>query len=192
MTAIPTLYKIVGPNGECRNGGSGDWPLPVGDRPGEWRTIEGPLVACQNALHLTDAEHAHSWGADHPNAVVYRVEVDGECVDFGGKWGARRVRLLPRRLPDGLAETIKAAERKADRARRKADRVEAAARKAYEAAVPTGWRGYLTATRGVVSPLLTAYREAETVYRETGRKERAAYHRAAAELAALRSASLPL
>ena len=90
MTA---LYKIVGPNGEPRNGGYGDWPLPSDSEPGEWRTVDGDLVPCRNGLHLTDAEHLHMWTT--PGSMVYRAEVAGPIVHADCKYVAGKVRLVP-------------------------------------------------------------------------------------------------
>ena len=136
------LYKIVGPNGECLNGGDGDWSLPVGDAPGDWRTVEGPLEACRNGLHVATAEQVPTW-LNPERGVVYRVEVRADpdrpelpyLIDAGSKWVARSVRLLPRSKP---APDIAALQRKRDRAM-------ARARKALDVAVPERWRAYLTA-----------------------------------------------
>jgi hypothetical protein len=75
------------------------WPLPGDDAPGEWLKVGGPLVMCENGLHLTDWqgvwEHWMRW-----SATVYRAEVDGETLgaitDTHGdrKLAARRARLL--------------------------------------------------------------------------------------------------
>lgn len=80
--------------------GSGREPRDV---PGEWREIAGPLEACRNGLHLTDASNLRRWlpASRWPPEPyrVYRAEADGECKDAGEKWVARRVRLVGRPLP---------------------------------------------------------------------------------------------
>ena len=127
------LYKIVGPNGECLNGGHGDWPLPTDTEPGEWRDVDGPLEACRVGLHLADADQLPHWlpSPSRP-CIVYRVETRGEVIDAGEKWVAQSVRLLPRgRVPDfAKAERLRASRRK------RAERLRTVA-------VPDVWRGYL-------------------------------------------------
>lgn len=142
------LYKIVGPNGECLNGGSGDWPLPIDGKPGEWRTVDGPLEACRNGLHLaTDAQVPH-WYNAYQGGIVYRVETDGPLLDNGDKWVAGKVRLLPRR-DSRAADMVKAAallERRKRAALRKLNEVKATA------VVPDAWRSYLSAIQGLKLP----------------------------------------
>ena len=72
------LYKIVGPNGECLNGGRGQWSLPDGDKPGEWWEVDGPIEACRNGLHLVTAAQLDRWYRYGSESVVYQVETDGE------------------------------------------------------------------------------------------------------------------
>jgi len=121
------LYKLVGPNGECINGGSGDWPLPTDTEPGAWRSVDGPLEACRNGLHLTDRDHIDAWAGDSV-AVAYAVETDGPVIDAGEKYVAQRVRLLPRKRP---APDMVAAVARYRRARVAAQRI-------YERVVPAG------------------------------------------------------
>lgn len=130
MDTMPQLYKLVGPAGECVNGGSGDWPLPTATEPGAWREVDGPLQACVNGLHLTDAAHIRHWARG--SVILYRAEVDGEAFDEGEKWVARRVRLLPRRKAatvvdaTGFAAAEARRKRALDRIRKAAGRAEAA------------------------------------------------------------------
>ena len=136
------LFKIVGPSGECQNGGSGDWPLPTDTEPGAWREVEGPLEACRNGLHLTDAEHIAAWS--HPGAVLYRAEVDGELIPTDGKYVARRVRLLPRRKPARILAPD-ALARAEDRRTRAIARADNAARHRIDALPQPPASGYLSA-----------------------------------------------
>lgn len=99
---VGPLYKVTGPRGECLNGGSGVWPLPVGDRPGEWWDIAGDLEPCRNGLHLTDAANLAAWLPRGGLAYrVWRVETRGAILDTGKKYAAQSVRLLP---PNTAAE----------------------------------------------------------------------------------------
>lgn len=142
------LYKIVGPNGECLNGGSGDWPLPTATEPGEWRTVDGPIEACRNGLHVATAEQLSTWLRLDGRSVVYRVETDGELIDAGEKYVARSVRLLPRTNPVGSMPAMpdtSALRRKRDRAIRKAERTRTVA-------VPRKWQAYLSAIVGTTLP----------------------------------------
>ncbi len=141
------LYKIVGPAGECRNGGSGDWSLPTATEPGEWREVTGDIVPCRNGLHLATATQVPQWYS--PGSVVYRVETDGPLVNAGDKWVAARVRLLPRKTsgkrPDMAREAVRLSRAEAA-ARRKLERVKPTA------AIPPQWRAYLLASYGSKLP----------------------------------------
>lgn len=134
MDTLPQLYKLVGPEGECLNGGSGHWPLPTATEPGDWREVTGPLEPCRNGLHLTDADHIGVWSWHDPRAILYRVETDGEVITEPGlqKYVARRVRLLPRRkAAPAFDSTIHdRAEARRDRAYRKAAEIAADAKAA--------------------------------------------------------------
>jgi hypothetical protein len=176
------LYKIVGPNGECLNGGAGDWPLPIGDKPGEWRTVDGPLSACRNGLHLATAEQLPTWlpqGRYTQPCVVYAVETDGPLIDAGEKWIAGKVRLLPRSKP--MPDFVKL-RAKRDRAALKAD-------KARTVKVPDAWRTYLGAVGSSVKlpaghpgkPYQDALTAADKAYREAIRAADVAYSRAIAQ-----------
>ena len=37
------LFKVLGENAECVNGGIGNWKLPTKNRPGEWMRVEGEI-----------------------------------------------------------------------------------------------------------------------------------------------------
>jgi hypothetical protein len=72
------LFKVLGQTGEACHGGSGTWPLPQGNEPGEWMHITGTLELCRNGLHLTD-KPLKWW---QPDARLFEVEVasDAEVV----------------------------------------------------------------------------------------------------------------
>ena len=56
-----TLYKLTGPEGEPVHGGSGEWPLPTEDGPGEWRSVKGDIIPCRNGLHLLERDDIRRW-----------------------------------------------------------------------------------------------------------------------------------
>lgn len=99
--AMMRLYKILGDNGRPYHGGSGAWPLPTGDGPGEWLEVEGELVPCRNGLHLCRAGDVPFWAGPR----LYEAEHDGELVEHGSdsardsKVVVRRARLT-REVPD--------------------------------------------------------------------------------------------
>ena len=55
------LYKITGPKGEPLHGGSGDWSLPVGKRPGKWMPKVAGVKACKSGYHLVEAVGIVEW-----------------------------------------------------------------------------------------------------------------------------------
>lgn len=174
---MEALYKIVGPNGECLNGGSGTWSLPChhattpgGDgcsrpdhrragegwgAPGDWWDVDGEVVACRNGLHLATRAQVPQWY--RTGGTVYRAETKGELIDHGDKFVARSVRLLPRDKPAPDIEPLRMAVRRAaDKVRRAADKRDRAVRRAAKARtvkVPAAWRNYLLAVgSGVTLP----------------------------------------
>lgn len=88
MTNTQTLYKILGPDRQPCHRGRGQWP-----EPGAWREVDGPLVPCQNALHLCEAADLPRW--IQRDAVVWEAEADGEQERHDDtKTVARRARLV--------------------------------------------------------------------------------------------------
>lgn len=101
IQAPRALYKVLR-DGKSIYGGGLVWSLPDGDRPGDWHSVEGPLVRCKNGLHLTRFP-ADRWSH---GCEVYLVEA--EDLMFGNPEDeevvARRVRLLRRLTWAELAE----------------------------------------------------------------------------------------
>jgi len=81
-----TLYKVTGPNGESVHGGKGRWTK------GRWRSVRGPLVACENGLHLCTADQLINW----LGPVIWEAEAEGETLDAGDKIVARKARVIRR------------------------------------------------------------------------------------------------
>jgi hypothetical protein len=59
-------------------------------RLGQWREVKGPLVACQNGLHLLHPEHLSLWIARD----LFVAEYEGELLDAGDKIVVRRARIV--------------------------------------------------------------------------------------------------
>jgi hypothetical protein len=57
-----------------------------------WRGVSGPLVPCENGLHLCRAEHLVLW----LGPTIWRAEYDGEMVDLDDKVVVRRARVTER------------------------------------------------------------------------------------------------
>lgn len=90
------LYKITTLEGACVNGGAGTWPLPTDTEPGKWWKVSGPLVPCQNGLHLASLSQLPHWLRwSTPDTVIFRAETEGKVIEAEGKYVARKVRLLP-------------------------------------------------------------------------------------------------
>jgi hypothetical protein len=87
-----TLYKVLNNEGGPNNGGSGTWPLPTDDGPGEWIEVTGQLVPCRNGLHLCDGElQLLGWLGPR----IFVAEHDGERIDHeADKIVVRKARLL--------------------------------------------------------------------------------------------------
>ena len=91
------FYKLTGEQGEAIHGGSGTWPLPTADGPGDWLTAAGPLVPCENGLHVLRREHVlFEW----IGPVLWRVEVDAAgLIEDATKCVVARARLIERVEP---------------------------------------------------------------------------------------------
>ena len=98
------LYKALGKNGHCCNGGVGVWSLPRGDQPGDWMPrLKGDLVPCSHGYHLCKAGNLLTW----LNQEIFVVEARGSRREGGDyiivaearllrstKWDAYRARLF--------------------------------------------------------------------------------------------------
>ena len=82
-----TLVKMLNPGRMPAHGGSGQWP-----EPGKWRDVSGPLVPCENGLHVCTISQCLEWAAPE----MWLVEVGVECIEHGDKTVTRRVRLIER------------------------------------------------------------------------------------------------
>jgi len=87
----PALYKVLNADGSVCNGGTGKWPLPRNGEPGEWHWVRGPLVPCENALHLCRREDLIYW----LGPAIFAAESAGdEWLEEKSKVCVRRARLV--------------------------------------------------------------------------------------------------
>ena len=85
------LFKVLSTDGSPRNGGSGKWFLPKGDRPGKWMPeIKGDLEPCRNGYHLCREGDLLQW----LGTTIYEVEHKGEIVESDDKVVVRKARLI--------------------------------------------------------------------------------------------------
>ena len=68
------------------------WPKPSGERPGRWVKVEGPLVLCENGIHVPAPGREVEW----IDATAWEIEVDGGHVGDESKLAYRRGRLIRR------------------------------------------------------------------------------------------------
>lgn len=88
-----TLYKVLDANLRSMHGGSGRWT------PGRWRSVKGPLVPCENGLHLCRIDQIIGWIGPR----IWIAETDGEVIDAGNKVVARRARITREVTPTDAA-----------------------------------------------------------------------------------------
>lgn len=89
----PEKYYKVLVNGKSCHGGNLVWSLPTEAAPGEWHSVNGKIVLCENGLHVT-TNPTHWW---KDGCIVYEVEIDGEIggrIDHKCKLVVPKVRLL--------------------------------------------------------------------------------------------------
>jgi hypothetical protein len=71
------------------------WPLPVGDRPGEWVCAPGSLELCRNGIHASSIDQLPQWLGNE----IWEAELEGEVLRTEPALVAARARLL-RRVSD--------------------------------------------------------------------------------------------
>ena len=87
-----TYYKILR-NGCSCNGGSMEWGLPKGKRPGKWRHVKGELSPCNRGIHLATQPH-QTWFR-HLDCQVFEVEPGKRIIPHGdGKIVTEKARLI--------------------------------------------------------------------------------------------------
>lgn len=88
MTVTEKYYKVLVDGKSC-HGGKLTWSLPTENGPGDWQSVEGKIILCQNGLHVT-TEPNHWW---KDGCTVYEVEIDGE---IGGREDAKAKLVVPK------------------------------------------------------------------------------------------------
>jgi hypothetical protein len=92
---MTTYYKVLDPDGQPRNGGSGQYSLPTKNddgsyTPGEWMpAVEGELELCENGYHLCRPPDLIEWLGPE----IYAAEYRGERIDGSDKIVVRECRL---------------------------------------------------------------------------------------------------
>ena len=86
------LYKVMRDDGTTAYGRDG-WDLPRGSRRGSWRRVTGPLIPCENGLHVCREQDLISW---IQGERLYEAEARGDQVDGGDKLVVREARLVRR------------------------------------------------------------------------------------------------
>ncbi len=76
-------YKILGEDRESVNGGNLTWT------PGEWVTVEGEIVHCENGLHLCRKQDVLGW----LGPTIWKAETRGELVEHDDKVVVREARI---------------------------------------------------------------------------------------------------
>lgn len=88
-------YKIVGPNGEAVNGGSGKWSMPKNGKPGDWMPTVSHVEACASGYHLVPDYGIYAWGRSGDKLCV--AEGRGESHEGGysdGKTSFAEARII--------------------------------------------------------------------------------------------------
>lgn len=80
-------YKVLGHDGEPCHGGSGKWV------PGEWRRVEGDLIACENGLHLCEGDRQL---LEWLGPEIWIAEWRGDRIDHGDKIVVSEARIIRR------------------------------------------------------------------------------------------------
>lgn len=104
---METLYKVLRSDGGCYHGGTGSWPLPKDEQPGEWMPeIEGELIACERGYHVCRRADLPCW----IGPAIWTVEIESEPIIAADKLVVRRARLLRRTAWDVRAALLWAAD----------------------------------------------------------------------------------
>lgn len=81
-------YKVLVDGRSAFSGTS--WPLPSGDRPGEWVSASGTVQPYVTGVHASSVDQLPQWLGDQ----LYRIELDGQVTSTMAAIVALRGRLL--------------------------------------------------------------------------------------------------
>jgi hypothetical protein len=88
-------YKITGPKGKPLHGGSGNWALPVGNRPGKWMPKVENVEACNAGYHLVEAVGIVEWLPRAPKTgLLWEAEGRGDSDKDDTKTVFAQARLI--------------------------------------------------------------------------------------------------
>jgi len=85
----PEKYYKVLVDGKSCHGGDLIWSLPAENNPGDWHSVDGNIILCQNGLHVTT--NPNHWWKD--GCTVYEAEIDGE---IGGRDDSKSKIVVPK------------------------------------------------------------------------------------------------
>jgi hypothetical protein len=88
--AAVRAYKVLSGNRSEFTGTR--WPVPVGDRRGDWVVASGPLGLCTNGIHASTVDQLPQWLGDD----IWEIELDGEVLRTEPALVAGRARLVRR------------------------------------------------------------------------------------------------
>ncbi len=89
------MFKVTGPNGEPLHGGSGNWSLPVGKKPGKWMPVVENVSACRRGYHLVEAVGIVEWLPRAPQSgLLWEAEGRGAKDKEGTKTAFAQARLV--------------------------------------------------------------------------------------------------
>jgi hypothetical protein len=85
------LFKVLYTDGTAYHGGTLQWSLP-NRKPGKWHRVRGPLVPCENGLHLCRTQDLLNW----LGPAIFLAEARMERIDDDDKLVVRKARLVAR------------------------------------------------------------------------------------------------
>jgi hypothetical protein len=129
------------------------WPLPDGDRLGEWVHAAGPIALCVNGIHASTPEQLPHW----IGTELWEIELAGEVLEDDAALVASQARLL--RRVDGWDEPMRGrfAEMCLERARELADDYPAGAGLVTKVEHTLSWAG--AAPAGYFTAMLAGERD---------------------------------
>ncbi len=88
---MPTYYKCLTRDGKGPYSNF-KWPLPKNGEVGAWVKTKGPLVMCENGIHVCTANQLSWWINEH----IYTIEIRGQKKSDNNKLLVREARLVHR------------------------------------------------------------------------------------------------